>query len=309
MRGGTHSKMNCPACDRYIGSAGTCPYCTLSIPMPPSCRLLKTTAWLVAVAGLALLWKDATTREPPFARITGITAVMDFTRSHIKKPAAENGPVGHNPAFIRIHTVVRPHLHWIAWCVIAYILMAEWPRPENSGQAGLIRFIASHRSTGTDMLVLLLSGLLGFILFQRTPASAAACFQNLMLAFIGLFTIPRLMIHLADGTYRTPPLLNSLLPFDTGSAPPPPLSRLTLMLSSRIGRRRISAAALVLIAVAVGVFTGTPGLVTLPVAVGTGILAVLYEAQRLCCVGFILLPIACHISGVNPAIATFLHLL
>jgi putative membrane protein len=112
-----------------------------------------------------------------------------------------------------LHAVLRPHMHWILWCIIAFMLLSEWPRGGTTGQGGWRRLADGWRSVGAGLLTFLLSGLLGFVLIYRSPIAHAAGFQNLMPAFVGLFTLPWLV-------------LNALAPPDA-SAPPdaraPPL--------------------------------------------------------------------------------------
>ncbi len=105
----------------------------------------------------------------------------------------------------RLHTVIRPHTHWILWCVIAFMLMSEWPKPSPPGKAGWHRFLMAWRSTGAGILVFLLSGVLGFILLYRSPMEPGASFQNLMPAFVGLFTLPSLLINIASRVQPPPP--------------------------------------------------------------------------------------------------------
>ena len=108
----------------------------------------------------------------------------------------------------RLQAVVRPHTHWILWSVIAFMLMSEWPKPSPSGQAGWHRLLLAWRSTGMGILVFLLSGLLGFILLYRSPIDPDAAFQNLMPAFVGLFTLPWLLMNIATRV-QPPPQQNA----------------------------------------------------------------------------------------------------
>ncbi len=94
-----------------------------------------------------------------------------------------------------IHTVTRPHLHWILWCVILFLLLSEWPKSLPPALPPLKRFLFASKSTGVGLLVFLLSGFLGFILFFRSPLPVERAFQNLMPAFVGLFTLPWLILN------------------------------------------------------------------------------------------------------------------
>jgi len=88
-----------------------------------------------------------------------------------------------------------------------------------------------------------------------------------------------------------------------------PLTRLTLALTARFRYRRLSAAALIMIIAIVAAITGPAGIAVMLVAAGIGSLPVLYGARRMNALGIILLPVACSMSGIGPAIAAFLRLL
>ena len=64
-----------------------------------------------------------------------------------------------------VQRILRPHTHWILWCVIAFMLMSEWPKSQPSGQAGWMRFLNSWKSTGIGLLTFLLAGILGLSSF------------------------------------------------------------------------------------------------------------------------------------------------
>ena len=105
------------------------------------------------------------------------------------------GPLG-SRVLPPVFAVLRPHMHWIIWCVIAFVLMSEWPKGGRLGQGGWRRFFDSWKSTGAGLLTFLLSGLLGFVLLYRSPISASAAFQNLMPGFVGLFALPWLVVNI-----------------------------------------------------------------------------------------------------------------
>ncbi|MDD4871637.1 MAG: tripartite tricarboxylate transporter permease [Kiritimatiellae bacterium] len=108
------------------------------------------------------------------------------------------GPIA--PKLLPVARVVfQPHVHWILWCVICFMLMSEWPKGGTMGQGGLAKLWDSWKSTGAGLLTFVLSGLLGFILLYRSPISPAVAFQNLMPAFVGLFTIPWLILNIVSG--------------------------------------------------------------------------------------------------------------
>jgi putative membrane protein len=103
-----------------------------------------------------------------------------------------------------VRMVFRPHYHWILWCVITFMLMAEWPKGGVRGQGGWAKFADAWKSTGAGLLTFLLAGILGFILFHRPPVDVRVAFQNLMPAFVGLFALPWLLLNMVSGVAIPP---------------------------------------------------------------------------------------------------------
>jgi putative membrane protein len=95
-----------------------------------------------------------------------------------------------------VYLVMKDHSHWIIWSIIAFMLLSEWPKPIPPGQPSLQRFWLANKAATIGLIVFLLSGVLGFILFFRSPISAENAFQSLMPAFIGLFTLPGLLTNI-----------------------------------------------------------------------------------------------------------------
>lgn len=309
--------------------------------------------------------------------------------------------------------VLGPHLHWILWCVICYLLMSEWPKEGARGQGGWGRFLAAWRPLGAGLLTFALSGLLGFLLLYRSPVAPGAGFQNLMPAFVGLFTLPWLLANLASRVQPPPQRTDAALRLDPGTAVRGvlaggaggafaaffpvvtggvggflagqaaavrndrvflvsqgasklvyyvgglllffmpgasmtrgggawmlrtllvpvgrhdyymalaavalagatsvlllgPLARAVLVVMDRWGYRRVSIGVLVTIVLLVCVVTGLPGLAVAAVAGAIGLIPVLWGARRMNCLGVILLPIACNMSGIGSAVAARLGLL
>jgi putative membrane protein len=312
-----------------------------------------------------------------------------------------------------VHPVLRPHYHWILWTVIAFMLMSEWAPGPVSGQGGWRRFAAAWRSVVWGLATFLLSGLLGFLLYYRSPVALGVSFQGLLPAFAGLFALPGLILNLV-ARVRIPPqhvaasldldapaLLHGVgagvlgggmaafLPVVTGGvggflaghavsvrndrvflvaqgaskalyyaggflllfvpglglvrggaarlcrglcAPAPardypvalfaiasaaaltllalPLAtRASLRFAERVGYRPLSAAALAAVVGLVMALTGLPGAGLLAVATGIGLLPVVSGSRRLNCLGVILLPTACNMSGFGTRVAGWLGLL
>ncbi len=88
-----------------------------------------------------------------------------------------------------------------------------------------------------------------------------------------------------------------------------PLTRGMLWLIGRVGYRRISTVALLLIVGLVVGITGLTGLAVMVVGTGIGLMPVLYGSRRMNCLGVIMLPMACNMSGVGSTVAGWLGLL
>jgi putative membrane protein len=97
-----------------------------------------------------------------------------------------------------VRTLVAPHLHWILAAIILFMLMSEWPTSTGRGPTRLARFFDAWSSLGVGLLTFLLSGILGFVLFYRSPVPAGMAFQNLLPAFAGLFAIPWVLHNLVS---------------------------------------------------------------------------------------------------------------
>jgi putative membrane protein len=308
--------------------------------------------------------------------------------------------------------VFQPHLHWILWCVITFMLMSEWPKGGTRGQAGWRRFVDGWKSTGAGLVTFALSGLLGFVLFYGNPVALQGSFQSLMPGFVGLFTIPWLVLNLVNkakpprqsfqtsrlgpgmmlrgvvagglgggfaaffpgvtggvggmlaghatatrddrvfvvsqgaskvfyyvgglllffvpglhvtrgggawmlrGLYRcrgTGDYLMVLASIAISGAVAllmvAPLTRITIKVIHRFGFRMVSGVSLIAVTVLVALITGWSGLFVMFVAGGIGLLPVLFGSRRMNCLGVILLPIACNLSGVGELVASFLGLL
>jgi len=88
-----------------------------------------------------------------------------------------------------------------------------------------------------------------------------------------------------------------------------PLAKWTLKLIKKVDYRLISVFALGIISALVFSITGWIGLFIMTVSTGIGLIPVLFGSRRLNCLGVLLLPIACNMSGIGEPIAAFLGLL
>ena len=103
-----------------------------------------------------------------------------------------------------VQAVLRPHMHWIIWVIITYMLMAEWPKGGIGGVSGWKKFFDAWKSLGAGLATFLLSGLFGFIVLYRPLVSVDMAFQNIMPAFVGLFAVPWCLLNIGSGA-RVPP--------------------------------------------------------------------------------------------------------
>jgi len=73
---------HCPSCGRYAGPYDACPHCGARLTGRTSIRIVKSTAILLATAGLAILWFAATRAEAPRVTIgqAGATMNMAYVR-------------------------------------------------------------------------------------------------------------------------------------------------------------------------------------------------------------------------------------
>jgi len=89
-----------------------------------------------------------------------------------------------------IREILRPHMAWILWTIIAYMLLSEWPKGTDRAPAGWKRWWDGWRSLTAGLATFLLSGLLGFVMMYRSLVPVEVAYQNLLPAFVGLFAVP-----------------------------------------------------------------------------------------------------------------------
>ena len=308
--------------------------------------------------------------------------------------------------------VLKPHMHWILWIIITFMLMSEWPKGGNRGRAGWAKFYDAWKTLLAGLATFLLSGLLGFILLTASPVSHEVAFQNIMPAFVGLFAVPWCLLNMISAADVPPQRLAKSLDLDgdvilrsvwsgglgggiaayfpivTGGVGGmlaghacaqreervfimgqgvskfiyyvgafmlmfvpglnltrgggawmvktlyvpaglsdyylvlgsiavaagvsyllmEPLTRLTVRFVSKFNYRHVSTVALVVIVLMVLLMTGWIGLFIAAVGTGIGLLPVLFGSRRLNCLGILLLPIDCNMSGFGSRIADWLGL-
>lgn len=312
-----------------------------------------------------------------------------------------------------VQDVLRPHMHWILWVIITFIIMSEWPKGGNWGPAGWRKFFDAWSSLGAGLMTFLLSGFLGFILLYRSPVDVNMAFQNIMPAFVGLFGVPWCLLNIISGAQVPKQYVSKSLDIDgdiilrsvgagglgggfaaffpvvtggiggllAGHATAQrderifimsqgvsklvyyvgafmllfvpglgitrggaawmmkqlymprtyydyymilgaiaiagavsflimsPLTRATIWFIEKANYRNASTVALLIILVLVFSITGWGGMLVMVVSTGIGLIPVLFASRRLNCLGILLLPIACNMSGFGQEIAAWLGLI
>ncbi len=89
-----------------------------------------------------------------------------------------------------IRETLRPHMAWILWTIIAYMLLSEWPKGTDRAPAGWRRWWEGWKSLLAGLITFVLSGLLGFVMMYRPLVPLEVAYQNLLPAFVGLFAVP-----------------------------------------------------------------------------------------------------------------------
>lgn len=97
-----------------------------------------------------------------------------------------------------LREILRPHLPWLIWTIIAYMLLSEWPKGTGRAPAGWRRWWDGWRSLVAGLATFLLSGLLGLILMTRPLVDIKVAYQNLLPAFVGLFATPWIIQNLVS---------------------------------------------------------------------------------------------------------------
>lgn len=97
---------------------------------------------------------------------------------------------------VPIFDALRPHWHWMIWASVLFMIMSEWPQRAPPGLSPMNRFIAVWRNLIAGMLVFVLSGVLGMIVFFLPAGGLDGSFAGLMPLLCGMFPVPWLLLIL-----------------------------------------------------------------------------------------------------------------
>ena len=70
----------CFSCERYLGTAPTCPYCGERALLPPPLLWLRRAAWCFALIGIFLVWLAARESSAPHVYATDLGPEMSYAR-------------------------------------------------------------------------------------------------------------------------------------------------------------------------------------------------------------------------------------
>ncbi len=98
--------------------------------------------------------------------------------------------------FPPLRQLLSDHLLWILVAITIYMFMTEFPRETDRPKTRKGRLWEAWRSLIMGWMVFGLSGLLGFITFNKPITPFQNAFQNLLPVFIGLFAIPWMLLNI-----------------------------------------------------------------------------------------------------------------
>jgi len=144
-----------------------------------------------------------------------------------------------------VFEVVRPHLHWVIWTMIVFVLMSNRPGERLICGTAAGRLVHDLVPLAAGFLAFMLSGLLGCVVFFSSPLPVPGPYPGLVPVFAGLFAVPRLLVGLF-------------------AAPRPPLPRQSMSAGAAPSLAAVAAGAVAgsaggLFAAAVPAFTGGIG--------------------------------------------------
>lgn len=98
-----------------------------------------------------------------------------------------------------VNDVLSMHYHWILWVMIIYLALSEWPKVYWNDTGGVWYWFRCIGPCLGGWFVLGLSGALGLIVLETEVLSAELNFMKLMPVFVGLFTVPGILLNIQSG--------------------------------------------------------------------------------------------------------------
>jgi TctA family transporter len=99
------------------------------------------------------------------------------------------------PFLATAHRALAPHTGWMLWSAVIFLALSERPRSAPTALAPWNHFTYTMAPVLAGLGTLLLSGLLGLILYHRSPIPLTASILNFVPAIIGFFAVPGLLMH------------------------------------------------------------------------------------------------------------------
>ncbi len=98
--------------------------------------------------------------------------------------------------FPKLMRILSPHMFWILGLILVYMVMSEWPKGSDRAPTALGRMWDAWKSLLAGLLTLVLSGLLGFVILNKSLLPLQMSFQGVMPAFVGLFATPWVLTNI-----------------------------------------------------------------------------------------------------------------
>jgi TctA family transporter len=99
------------------------------------------------------------------------------------------------PFLATAHRALAPHTGWILWSAVIFLALSERPRSAPTALSAWNHITYTLAPVLASLSTLLLSGLLGLILYHRSPIPLTASILNFVPAILGLFAVPGLLMH------------------------------------------------------------------------------------------------------------------
>ncbi len=107
-----------------------------------------------------------------------------------------------------LHRALAPHFGWMLWSALCFMALSQRPRPAPTALSPWRRIAYTLTPVLAGLSTLILSGVLGMILFYRSPVPLTASILTFTPAIIGLFAMPGLLLQLCCPTPPANPMFS-----------------------------------------------------------------------------------------------------